>query len=82
MGGPFDIVIVDPMAGAGDGLSPRLSSTNIMSQKFTDNFDTTVRGSTFLPISNDLFECLFYFPVNSNGHVGMLPPFYGTFTQH
>ena len=29
-----------------------------------------------------LFELMLYVPVNSNGHVGMLPPFYGTFTQH
>ena len=29
-----------------------------------------------------LFELMLYVPVNSNGHVGTLPPFYGTFTQH
>ena len=29
-----------------------------------------------------LFELKLYVPVNSNGHVGTLPPFYGTFTQH
>ena len=27
-------------------------------------------------------ELMLYVPVNSNGHVGMLPPFYGTSTQH
>ena len=31
---------------------------------------------------NVLFELMFYVPVNSNGRVGTLPPFYGTFTQH
>ena len=31
---------------------------------------------------DSLFELMFYVPVNSNGHVGTLPPFYGTFTQH
>ena len=25
---------------------------------------------------------MLYVPVNSNGNVGTLPPFYGTFTQH
>ena len=29
-----------------------------------------------------LFELMLYVSVNSNGHVGTLPPFYGTFTQH
>ena len=29
-----------------------------------------------------LFELIFDVPFNSNGHVGTLPPFYGTFTQH
>ena len=29
-----------------------------------------------------LFELILYVPVNSYGHVGMLPPFYRTFTQH
>ena len=29
-----------------------------------------------------LFELMLYVSVNSNGHVGMLPPFYRTFTQH
>ena len=29
-----------------------------------------------------LFELMVYVPFNSNGHVGTLPPFYGTFTQH
>ena len=29
-----------------------------------------------------LFELMLYFPVNSKGHVGTLPPFYGTFTQN
>ena len=29
-----------------------------------------------------LFELMLYVPVNSKGHFGMLPPFYGTFTQH
>ena len=29
-----------------------------------------------------LFDLLFYVPVNSCGHVGTFPPFYGTFTQH
>ena len=29
-----------------------------------------------------LFVCLFDVPVNSNSHVGTLPPFYVTFTQH
>ena len=28
------------------------------------------------------FELILYVPVNSNGHVGTLPPSYGTFTQH
>ena len=27
-----------------------------------------------------LFELMLYVAVNSNGHVGTLPPFYGTFT--
>ena len=30
----------------------------------------------------DVFDLMLYVPVNSNGHVGTLPPFYGTFTQH
>ena len=25
---------------------------------------------------------MLYVPVDSNGYVGVLPPFYGTFTQH
>ena len=29
-----------------------------------------------------LFELMLYVPVNSNGNVGTLPPFYETFTQH
>ena len=29
-----------------------------------------------------LFDMLFSVPVNSNGHVGTLSPFYKTFTQH
>ena len=29
-----------------------------------------------------LCEVILYVPVNNNGHVGTLPPFYGTFTQH
>ena len=29
-----------------------------------------------------LFELMLYVPVNSDGHVGTLPPFYGNFTQH
>ena len=29
-----------------------------------------------------LFELMFKVPVNSLGHVGTLPLFYGTFTQH
>ena len=29
-----------------------------------------------------LFDLMLYVPVNSNGHVGTTPPFYGTFTQH
>ena len=29
-----------------------------------------------------LFELTLYVPVNSNSHVGTLPPFNGTFTQH
>ena len=29
-----------------------------------------------------LFELMLYVTVNSNGHVGTLPPIYGTFTQH
>ena len=29
-----------------------------------------------------LFELMFCVPVNSKDHVGTLPPFYGTFTQH
>ena len=29
-----------------------------------------------------VFELMVNVPVNSNGHVGTLPPFYGTFTQH
>ena len=29
-----------------------------------------------------LFELMLNVPVISNGHVGTLPPFYGTFTQH
>ena len=29
-----------------------------------------------------LFELMFYVAVNSKGHVGTLPPFYGTFIQH
>ena len=28
------------------------------------------------------FELMFYVPVKNNGHVGAVPPFYGTFTQH
>ena len=28
-----------------------------------------------------LFELMLYVPVNSKGHIGTLPPFYGTFTQ-
>ena len=29
-----------------------------------------------------LFDALIYVPVNSYGHVGTLPSFYGTSTQH
>ena len=29
-----------------------------------------------------LFDLMLYVPVNGNGHVGTLPPFYGTFTQN
>ena len=29
-----------------------------------------------------LFELILYVPVNGYGHVGMLPPFYGTLTLH
>ena len=29
-----------------------------------------------------LFELILYVPVNSYGHVGTLPPFYWTSTQH
>ena len=29
-----------------------------------------------------LFELMLYVPVNSQGHVGTLPPLYGTFTQN
>ena len=29
-----------------------------------------------------LLELMLYVPVNSNGHVRLLPPFYLTFTQH
>ena len=29
-----------------------------------------------------LFELMLYVPVNSYGHVGTLPPLYGTFTQN
>ena len=29
-----------------------------------------------------LFELMLIIPVNSKGHVGMLPPFYRTFTQN
>ena len=29
-----------------------------------------------------LFELMLYVPVNSSGHVGTLPPLYGTFTQN
>ena len=29
-----------------------------------------------------LFELMFNIPVNSCGHFGTLPPFYGTFTQN
>ena len=29
-----------------------------------------------------LFELMLYIPVNSHGHVGMLPPLYGTCTQN
>ena len=29
-----------------------------------------------------LFELMLYVPVNSNGNVGTLPPFYGTFIPH
>ena len=36
------------------------------------------KGSHFIEVSC-LFELMLYVPVNSNGHVGMLPPFYGTF---
>ena len=39
----------------------------------------------YLP-DNRIFVCLFelmlYVPVNSQGHVGTLPPLYGTFTQN
>ena len=51
----------------------------------------TVKDSTEKPIKVallgedvclNLFELMLYVPVNSNGHVGKLPPFYGTFTQH
>ena len=30
----------------------------------------------------NLFELMLYVPVNSQGHVGTLPPHYGTFTQN
>ena len=29
-----------------------------------------------------LFELMLYIPVNSHGHVGTLPPFYGAFTRN
>ena len=29
-----------------------------------------------------LFELMLYIPVNSNSHVGMLPPFYWSFTKY
>ena len=29
-----------------------------------------------------LFELMLYVPVNNNDHVGTLPPYFGTFTQH
>ena len=29
-----------------------------------------------------LFEVMLNVPIKSNGQVGTLPPFYGTFTQH
>ena len=29
-----------------------------------------------------LFELMLYVQVNSKGHIGTLPPFYGTFTHH
>ena len=29
-----------------------------------------------------LFELMLYVPVRSLGHIGTLPPFYGTFTQN
>ena len=44
---------------------------------------------TFSVVSNthmNMFVCLFelmlYVPVNRSGHIGTLPPFYGTFTHH
>ena len=36
----------------------------------------------FMGLLPSMFELMLYVPVNSNGHVRMLPPFYGTFTQH
>ena len=35
-----------------------------------------------LRVANPLFELMLYVPVNSSGHVGTLPPLYGTFTQN
>ena len=45
------------------------------------------RNQNIKQISDTLFDCvlfelMLYVPVKSNGHVGTLPPFYGTFTQH
>ena len=42
--------------------------------------DTTVSPTLIQRIC--LFALMLYVPVNSNGHVGKLPPFYRTFIQH
>ena len=47
---------------------------------------TTLAPNKFLVVPVIVFLCLFELmlnvPLNSNGHVWMLPLFYGTFTKH
>ena len=47
---------------------------------FNNDCIPAINRETFVCLN--LFELMFYVPVNSNGHVGTLPPFYGTITQH
>ena len=58
-----------------------------VSHVFHGSFELQLVNLQYIVLKPDcmcqfLFELMLYIPVNSNGHVGMLPPFYGTFTQH